>query len=313
MDWLVVSLLNGVVYGLLLFMVASGLTLVFGMMGVINFAHASFYMLGAYFAFLVGQAGGYWAGLVLGPLLVVVISYFVERYLLRPVHKYGHTGELLLTFGLAAFFDECVKLVFGQFMINYTVPRAFVFSLFSIGNVGYPFYRVFVAVIAIVLLAILVVLLHYTRLGVLVRAAVQRPDMVSALGHDVNRLFMVTFCVGAWMAGIAGAVGGALLTTSPTMGQEMLLMTFVVIIVGGLGSLAGAFMASILVGILVTFSVFVDVSLLDIGRALGFGEALAALGSFAKVKLSVYASSMPTLFMLVVLLVRPAGIMGARS
>ncbi|CAH1654288.1 MULTISPECIES: branched-chain amino acid ABC transporter permease [unclassified Chelatococcus] len=313
MDWLIISLINGVVYGLLLFMVSAGLTLVFGMMGVLNFAHASFYMLGAYFAFLVSTVVGFWGGLLIGPLLVALIGVGVERYLLRPIHHYGHASELLVTFGLAFVFDELVKVFFGQFMVNYSVPASMRFSAFTLFGADYPFYRVFVAIVAVALFTILFAILRFTRMGIVVRAAVQRPAMTDALGHNVDAVFMITFGIGAWMAGVAGAVGGALLTTSPTMALEMSILTFVVVIVGGLGSLGGAFLASLLIGLLTTFAVSINISLLDIGRWLGLGDVLTGLGSIAQVSLSTYASAVPVLVMLIVLLCRPTGLFGDRT
>nr|WP_283772214.1 branched-chain amino acid ABC transporter permease [Chelatococcus sp. HY11] len=306
-------MINGVVYGLLLFMVSAGLTLVFGMMGVLNFAHASFYMLGAYFAFLVSTVVGFWGGLLIGPLLVALIGVGVERYLLRPIHHYGHASELLVTFGLAFVFDELVKVFFGQFMVNYSVPASMRFSAFTLFGADYPFYRVFVAIVAVALFTILFAILRFTRMGIVVRAAVQRPAMTDALGHNVDAVFMITFGIGAWMAGVAGAVGGALLTTSPTMALEMSILTFVVVIVGGLGSLGGAFLASLLIGLLTTFAVSINISLLDIGRWLGLGDVLTGLGSIAQVSLSTYASAVPVLVMLIVLLCRPTGLFGDRT
>ncbi|CAH1662458.1 MULTISPECIES: branched-chain amino acid ABC transporter permease [unclassified Chelatococcus] len=312
MEWFVVSLINGAVYGLLLFMVSAGLTLVFGMMGVLNFAHASFYMIGAYAAFVVSSLFGFWWGLLFGPIFVALIGLGVERWLLRPVHKYGHASELLITFGLAFVFEEFVKVLFGHFIVNYKVPDVLRFPAFQLFGSDYPFYRLFVALVALVLLGTLFVVLRFTRIGIVVRAAVQRPEMTGALGHNVSAVFMVTFGIGAWMAGVAGAVGGALLTVNPNMAIEMSILTFVVVIVGGLGSLAGAFIASLLIGLLTTFSIGISVSLTDIGRMIGLGESLSILGSVARMNLSTYASAVPVLVMLLVLLTRPSGLMGDR-
>jgi len=312
-DWFVISLINGAVYGLLLFLVAAGLTLVFGMMGILNFAHASFYMVGAYAAYALSSVIGFWGGLLIGPLIVALIGLIVERYLLRPVHKYGHASELLVTFGLAFVFQELIKAVFGQFLINYAIPDSLRFSAFTVFGTPYPFYRVFVALLAIVLFVALIALLRFTRMGIVVRAAVQRPEMVGALGHNVSAVFMLTFGIGAWMAGVAGAVGGALLTTSPNMALEMAILAFVVVIVGGLGSLTGAFFSCLIIGLLTTFAVSINVSLADIGRFIGLGDTLAALGTVATLKLSTYAGAMPVLVMLLVLLIRPSGLLGERK
>jgi branched-chain amino acid transport system permease protein len=312
MEAFAISSLNGLIHGLLLFMVAAGLTLVFGMMGIINFAHASFYMLGAYFAYVLTRHIGFFGALIVAPILVAVIGTFVERYLLRPLHKHGHGSELLMTFGLALVFDELMKMFFGNYAVSYQVPDALRFPAFTLFGAGYPFYRVFVGLTAALLFAILFYLLRYTRIGLVVRAAVQRPAMTSALGHNVDAVFMSTFGVGAWMAGVAGAVGGALLTTSPNMATEMAVLVFVVVVVGGLGSLTGAFIASLLIGLLTSFSVRLDFSIADIAALVGAREVVSSIGTLATFNLSSFATAIPVVVMLVVLLLRPAGIAGDR-
>lgn len=312
MEFLTLSVMNGLIYGLLLFMVSAGLTLVFGMMGIINFAHASFYMVGAYLAYSLGKVIGFWGGLIVAPLVVALIGILVERFLLRPVHRYGHAHELLMTFGLAFVFEEAMKLLFGNYAVPYNQPSALRFPAFSLFGTDYPFYRLFVGLTAIVLFAILFWILRRTRLGLVVRAAVQRPGMTGALGHNVDRLFMGTFGLGAWMAGVAGAVGGALLTTNPTMALEMSVLVFVVVVVGGLGSLEGALVASLLIGLLTSLSVGIDVSAADIAGLVGLGGAVAALGGLATTKVSTFAGAMPVLVMLVVLMLRPAGLFGEK-
>lgn len=312
MEAFAISLLNGLVHGLLLFMVAAGLTLVFGMMGIINFAHASFYMLGAYFAFTLGKVLGFFGALVVAPALVGVIGIAAERFLLRPVHKYGHGSELLMTFGIAIVFEELMKMIFGNYAVPYQVPEALRFSAFSLFGTDYPFYRIFVAATAGVLFLVLYLLLRRTRVGIVVRAAVQRPAMTGALGHNVDAVFMGTFGIGAWMAGIAGAVGGALLTTSPNMATEMAVLVFVVVVVGGLGSLGGAFVASLLIGLLTSFAVRLDFSIADIAGIVGMRDAVAAVGTLTTLNLASFATAIPVIVMLLVLLLRPAGIAGDR-
>ncbi|MEW6643427.1 MAG: branched-chain amino acid ABC transporter permease [Pseudomonadota bacterium] len=312
MEFIVVSTINGLIYGLLLFMVSAGLTLVFGMMGIINFAHASFYMIGAYLAYSLVKLIGFAGALIVAPILVGIIGIVVERFLLRPVHKFGHAHELLMTFGLAFVAEELMKLVFGNYAVPYNVPAALRFPAFSLFGTDYPFYRIFVGLTALVLFSILFYLLRRTRAGIVVRAAVQRPAMTGALGHNVDTLFMGTFGLGAWMAGVAGVVGGALLTTSPNMALEMGVLVFVVVVVGGLGSLEGAFAASLIIGLLTSLSIGIDVSLADLFGYLGLGGAVTALGGPFVVKLSTFAGAMPVLVMLIVLMVRPAGLFGDR-
>ncbi|MGO4713786.1 branched-chain amino acid ABC transporter permease [Bradyrhizobium sp. 2TAF24] len=312
MEFIVVSTINGLIYGLLLFMVSAGLTLVFGMMGIINFAHASFYMIGAYLAYSLVKLIGFAGALIVAPILVGIIGIVVERFLLRPVHKFGHAHELLMTFGLAFVAEEMMKLVFGNYAVPYNVPAALRFPAFSLFGTDYPFYRIFVGVTALVLFSILFYLLRRTRIGIVVRAAVQRPAMTGALGHNVDTLFMGTFGLGAWMAGVAGVVGGALLTTSPNMALEMGVLVFVVVVVGGLGSLEGAFAASLIIGLLTSLSIGIDVSIADLFGYVGLGGIVTALGGPLVVKLSTFAGAMPVLVMLIVLMVRPAGLFGDR-
>lgn len=313
MEFLTTSALNGLIFGLLLFTVSAGLTLIFGMMGIINFAHASFYMLGAYFAYSISNLVGFWWAIFLAPCLVAAIGVFVERFMLRRVHRHGHAHEVLLTFGLVFVFQEMIKMFYGNYAVIYRPPEQLRFTAFTIFGTDYPFYRIFVGMTAILLFAILFYLLRRTRVGIVVRAAVRIPTMVGALGHNVPFVFMAVFGLGAWMAGLAGAVGGALLTTNPNMALEFGITVFVVVIVGGLGSLEGAFVASLLIGLLTSFSVGLDLTLADVLGFPGLRDYLVALGGLWTTKLSTFSAAMPVLVMLIVLLVRPAGLMGDRN
>jgi len=312
MEFFTVSALNGLIYGLLLFAVSAGLTLIFGMMGVINFAHASFYMLGAYLAYTLAGVFGFWWAIVIAPLLVGLIGVCVERFMLRRVHAYGHAHELLLTFGLAFVFEELMKMFYGNYAVAYSPPPQLRFTAFTLFSTNYQFYRIFVGLVALLLFGILFYVLRCTRVGIIVRAAVRLPAMVGALGHNVPVVFMSVFGLGAWMAGLAGAVGGALLTTNPNMALELGVIVFVVVVVGGLGSLEGALIASLLIGLLTSFSVGLDVSVADIAGLIGLHDRVASLGEIMTTKLSTYSAAMPLLLMLIVLLVRPAGLMGER-
>ena len=243
MEFLVVSVLNGIVHGHLLFMVSAGLTLIFGMMGVLNFAHAWFYMLGAYVGFTLTRTVGFWWGLIAAPLVVGACGVLIERYMLRRVHPYGHTHELLLTFGLAFIIEELIKLFYGDFPVNYAMPPYMKFAAFTLYETNYPFYRLFMGMVAIVMFAVLYVLLTRTRVGIIVRAATYRPVMVEALGHNLPVVFMSVFAAGAALAGLAGAVAGAFFPTGPNMAVDFGTLVFVVVVVGGLGSLEGALVA----------------------------------------------------------------------
>ena len=205
MEFAIISTLNGVTYGLLLFMVSAGLTLIFGMMGVLNFAHASFYMLGAYVAYAVSSIFGFWTGILVAPIVVGLVGMAVERFLLPRVHAHGHAHELLLTFGLALIIEELIKLFFGDFPVNYQMPEALRFSAFEIFGTGYPFYRMFIGAVAVIMFTVLWLLLTRTRTGIVVRAAERLPQMAEALGHNIPIVFMFVFGTGAALAGLAGA------------------------------------------------------------------------------------------------------------
>lgn len=313
MEFVVISTLNGIIYGLLLFMVSSGLTLIFGMMGVLNFAHASFYMLGAYFAYTISGIAGFWAGLVVAPLLVAGIGILIERHLLRRVHRFGHGHELLLTFGLAFIFEELVKLFYGDFPVSYRMPDDLRFAAFTVFGTDYPFYRLFIGAVAVAMFVVLYLLLSRTRVGLVVRAAERLPTMAEALGHNVPVVFMGVFGGGAALAGLAGAVAGAFFPTNPNMALELGVIVFVVVVVGGLGSLAGSLLASLMIGLFSSFAVGLDWSLAGALSAIGLGDWARAVGGLFTLTLSSISGTIPFLLMLVVLLVRPAGLLGERS
>ncbi len=313
MDTLVFSLLNGAIYGLLLFMVSAGLTLIFGMMGILNFAHASFYMLGAYFAYALQDSLGFWGALVASPILVGLVGVITERYFLRRVHHHGHAHELLLTFGLAFIIAEVVKLFFGNFPVNYRIPPSLDFAAFTIGRANYPAYRVLMGAVAIGMFAVLYLLLTRTRVGIVVRSAIYKPRMAEALGHNVPLVFMGVFGVGAALAGLAGAVAGAFYTTNPNMAIELGVLVFVVVVVGGLGSLEGAMLASLLIGVMTSLAVAIDATLADLFALAGAREWAESAGGIFTLKVSSLAATLPFALMLLILLVRPRGLLGEKA
>ncbi len=297
MELFLTSLLNGVTYGLLLFMLSSGLTLIFSMMGVLNFAHASFYMLGAYFGYQVSTKVGFFPALVIAPLAVGVIGALVERYALRKAHASGHVAEILLTFGLAFLIEEVVHLIWGKTPVPYKVPEALEGSLFTMFSSTFPAYKGFMMLISVGMLLALYALVTRTRTGLVIRAALSRPDMVEALGHNVPRIFMLVFGAGAALAGLAGVIGGNAFITEPGMAAAMGSIVFVVVVVGGLGSLPGAFAASLLIGIVQTFAVAIDYR----------------IPGFARLTVSQLAPVLPYLIMVLILIARPRGLMGTRE
>lgn len=314
MEVFVVSMLNGVSYGLLLFMLSSGLTLIFSMMGVLNFAHAAFYMLGAYLAFTVSALIGYWPALIVAPILVGVFGAAFEQLCLRRVHKYGQVAELLVTFGLAYIVIELVQLVWGRLAVPYGLPEQLKGPLFTVYGIEFPKSRAFIMLVAVLMLGAIWLVLTRTRIGLIIQAALTHPQTVEALGHNVPRVFMLVFGGGAALAGLAGVVAGNTYVTEPAMANAVGVIIFVVVVVGGMGSLAGAFLASILIGVIQTFGVAIDKSLADVlmlaGIHVGHG---GAWDQFLRLTVAQVSPVLPYLLMVLILIFRPRGLLGKRE
>ena len=314
MEFFVISLLNGLSYGLLLFMLSSGLTLIFSMMGVLNFAHASFYMVGAYIAYTLSESIGFWPALLLAPLLVGVLGAAFERYCLRRVHKFGHVPELLVTFGLSYLLLELVQLIWGRAVVPYGLPEQLQGPLFTAFGTQFPKSRSFIMLVAVLMLFSVWLLLTRTRIGLVIQAALTKPDMVEALGHNVPRVFMLVFGGGAALAGLAGVVGGNTYVTDPGMAHAVGPIIFVVVVVGGMGSLAGAFLASIIIGVVQTFAVALDQSLAGVLEAAGFVVTNQTFGAtLLNLTISQIAPILPYLFLVLILIFRPRGLLGTRE
>jgi branched-chain amino acid transport system permease protein len=318
-----ISSLNGLLYGMLLFLMASGLTLIFSMMGVLNFAHASFYMLGAFFGFEISLRLGFWPALVLAPLLVGGIGALVERYGLRRVHAHGHVPELLFTFGLAYVIEELVQIIWGKLPADYRVPLALDFPAFTVFATNYPAYKLFMLSMAFVVFAGLLLVLTRTRVGLIIQASLTHPNMVAMLGHNVPRVFMGVFGLGTGLAAIAGVIAGPALVTQANMASQLGPILFVVVVIGGLGSLPGAFVASLLVGLVQTFAVAFNVSIGDVIGRLGSLTGMrifslvpvagSSLDDIWRVTIAQIAPILPYLLLVLVLIVRPSGLMGKRE
>ena len=286
MSEFLVFFLHGLAYAGLLFLVSAGLTLVFGMMNVLNFAHAAMYMLGAYFSYtLLTFTGRFWPSLILSPLLLFVIGALVERFLLRRVHVHGHLHELLLTFGLAYIITELVKWVWGNYPLAVNIDGVLGQSVQLFG-ILYPVYRIFIFLCATLVGSLMALILYKTRLGIILRASVNDGEMANALGVNVPLVLTGVFAFGAALSGFAGVIAGPLLTTYPGMAHEILVDAFVVIVVGGFGSLGGAVVASFLIGELQSFGVLL----------------------FPKLSLALVY-----LLMAAVLIVRPSGLFGEKQ
>lgn len=278
------QLLNGVQYGLLLFLIASGLTLVFGVLGVINLAHGSLFMVGAYTAFLIAKAtGSLWIALPVGFAGGLVLGALLERVLFRRFYNREHLDQVLLTFALILLAEEARSALVGNDFHSVPIPAAFDFSIPITAGFSYSAYRFAVIAICLVLAAALFLWIERTRFGAVIRAAAERPEMVDVLGIDARRVHLVVFAVGTALALTAGVLAAPLYSVYPNMGDGFLIISFVVVVIGGLGSVSGAFWSALLIGLVDTL-----------------GKAYVPQGS----GLAIY------ILMAVVLLWKPTGLFG---
>lgn len=278
------QLLNGVQYGLLLFLIASGLTLVFGVLGVINLAHGSLFMVGAYAAFLIAKAtGSLWIALPVGFAGGLVLGALLERVLFRRFYHREHLDQVLLTFALILLAEEARSALVGNDFHSVPIPAAFDFSIPITSGFSYSAYRFAVIAICLVLATALFLWIERTRFGAVIRAAAERPEMVDVLGIDARRVHLVVFAVGTALALTAGVLAAPLYSVYPNMGDGFLIISFVVVVIGGLGSVSGAFWSALLIGLVDTL-----------------GKAYVPQGS----GLAIY------ILMAVVLLWKPTGLFG---
>jgi branched-chain amino acid transport system permease protein len=251
-----IQFIHGIVYGMLLFLVAAGLTLVLGMMNVLNLAHGAFYMLGAYITFSLIEGGvGFWPALVIAPLIVGVIGLLIEKFLMSRAHDLGHFHELLLTFGLFYILLEITRWIWGNVPQSVNAPGMLSGSFYLFFGEMYPIYRLFVFIVAIVILIGLVITMNKTRIGILIRASVLDSEMVNLLGINVPLLFLLVFGAGAALAGLAGVIAAPFLCAYPAMGMDILMDCFAVIVIGGFGSIWGALVAALMIGLVQSFGV----------------------------------------------------------
>jgi branched-chain amino acid transport system permease protein len=243
------QVLNGVVTGMLYALMGVGLSLILGILNLPNFAHGTLYALGAYLLFTVATwTGSFWVGLLIAPLGVAVLGAAIELLGMRRLYAAGHDFQLLLTFGLALILEQVLILVWGPIGMSLLPPRVLGGAV-DLGVTFYPRYRLFAMVVAGLLILAVWLGLERTRLGAIIRAGIEDKDMVSVLGIDVDRVFTLTFAVGAWLAGVAGALMVPIRGLTPTMGADILGIAFVVVALGGLGNLPGAMLAGIVIGL----------------------------------------------------------------
>jgi branched-chain amino acid transport system permease protein len=279
-----VQALNGIQYGFLLFLVASGLTLVFGIMGIINLAHGAFYMLGAYMVYwLVGYTDNLFVAIVLGLAIMLAFGYLLERAAISYLYKRNHLYQVLLTYGLILILDEMQRILWGTDFHSVPVPQVLNGSIPLTETQVYPVYRLFISVMCMVVAAGLYLLIGKTKLGMMIRAGASNREMAQVLGIDIGRVFAIVFSIGVALAAFSGMIGAPVSSVYPGMGEQILIVSFVVVVIGGIGSVKGAFVGAMLIGLADTF-----------------GQVL--LPDFASVV--VYA------VMAVVLLWRPQGLFG---
>jgi branched-chain amino acid transport system permease protein len=304
MTLLVVQVLNGFQLGMLLFLVAAGLTLVFGVMNFVNLAHGVQYMLGAYLGVTCAAlTGGFWPGLVLAAVVAGLFGLALEWLIFRHLYGRSDLDQVLATFGVILTLNEGVRLLWGSAPLELPMPDLLSGSFLLMDGLRYPVYRIAIAVVGLLVAALLAFVVNNTRAGMLIRAGASDPDMVSALGVDISRLFRMVFGVGAMLAGFAGVLAAPLVSVEPGMGENVLILAFVVIVIGGIGSIRGAFVAAVLVGL-------VD----SVGRTMIGDLAHVVLSGPAASKLGpALASMLIYLVMAAVLALRPAGLFPART
>ena len=245
-----IQLLNAVQYGLLLFLLASGLTLIFGIMGVINLVHGSFYMIGAYRAYWLAKlTGNLWLAIPIGVVITLGIGGLLETTIIRRLYQRDHLYQVLITFGLILIFEELRSILFGNDVHGVTIPAALNYSIPLTDTLSYPVYRMFVTGVCLVIAALLYWVIYKTRVGMMIRAGNSNREIAASLGVNVPLLFAWVFAAGTALAGLAGAIAAPISSVFPGMGNQILIICFVVVVIGGIGSINGALIASLAIGL----------------------------------------------------------------
>jgi branched-chain amino acid transport system permease protein len=302
---LAIQTLNGLQLGVLLFLIAAGLTLVFGVMDFINLAHGVQYMLGAYLAAMfVAMTGNFFLGLVLALAVALAFGLVLEALVMRHLYDRDHLEQVLATFGVILFLNEGVKIVWGAAPLQVPTPQLLSGSVAIVDGILYPVWRLAIITAGLAVALGLYVVVAHTRVGMLIRAGATNAPMVSALGVDIRRLFMIVFGFGAMLAGFAGAMAAPVLSVEPGMGDNLLILAFVVIVIGGIGSIRGAFVGALVVGLVDTLGRSFAVDLL---RMAGLGPGDARTIGPALASMSIY------ILMAAVLYFRPTGLFPAKA
>ena len=249
-----VQLLNGLQYGLLLFLIASGLTLIFGIMGIINLAHGAMYMIGAYLVYdLTFRLGNFWLAILVAIPLAIALGLVIERLFLDTLYKRDHLYQVLLTFGLILVLNEMQRMIWGGDVHSVPIPELFSGRIQLTDNLQYSHYRLFVMGVCLALAGVIYWVIRHTRLGIIIRAGAVNRDMVEGLGINVRTLFTLIFSVGVALTAFAGMIAAPLTSIAPGMGDSILITCFVVVVIGGIGSIKGAFWGALLIGMAETF------------------------------------------------------------
>jgi branched-chain amino acid transport system permease protein len=301
---LIEQILNGLQYGMMLFLMASGLTLVFGVMGLINLAHGSLYMVGAFACAAVAAAtGSFWLGLAASLAAAGTAGALVEMLVIRRLYRRDHLEQVLATFALILVFSEGTRWVFGSFPLYLSLPPALSGAVDLPGGITYPVFRLVLIAIGLAVAAGLFLLIGRTRLGIRIRAGEADREMIGALGIDIRTLYTAVFAIGAALAGLAGALVGTIQSVQVGMGEPVLIIAFVVIVIGGIGSIAGALVGALLVGMTDTLGKYL--------LPIAFGQVMPPANAIATG--SALASMLIYILMAVVLIWRPQGLFGARG
>ncbi len=249
-----IQVLNSIQYGLLLFLVASGLTLIFGIMGIINLAHGSFYMIGAYMAFsLSALTGNLFVAILLGIVLSVVLGVLLEWLLFSHLYHRDHLDQVLLTYGIILIFEELRSLIVGDDVHGVKTPDILNYSIPLTDNLSYPVYRLFMSAVCLMLAGLMYVLIQRTRFGMMIRAGAANREMAQSLGININLIYRLVFALGVALAAFAGMLAAPVSSVFPGMGSQVLIICFVVVVIGGIGSVWGALVAALLIGFADTF------------------------------------------------------------
>ena len=295
------QLLNGIQFGIMLFLMAAGLTLIFGVMGLINLAHGSFYMIGAFCAALVaGVTGSFWLALGTSLCGAAIAGVLIEIFIIRRLYRRNHLDQVLATFALILLLSEGVRWYFGAFPLYLTIPESLNGTVPIFEEIIYSKYRLFIIVMGLLIAIGLYLLITKTRLGIRIRAGQNDREMISALGVDISKLYTVVFALGAALAGLSGAMIGAIQSVEVGMGEPILILAFVVIVIGGIGSIKGAFIGSILVGVTDTLG---RVFLPDLLKVFMEPAEATAIGSSIGTML-IY------ILMAMILIMKPSGLFG---